>query len=94
MEAATKALGWNLKTLIYDPSKPQEVNSTVMQAVAANPDYIAIAGSPPEQWQEGLDAAKAKGIPIFDPTTRSTRWARRTASTARSRATTTCATRS
>lgn len=66
MEAATKALGWNLKTLIYDPSKPQEVNSTVMQAVAANPDYIAIAGSPPEQWQEGLDAAKAKGIPIFD----------------------------
>lgn len=66
MEAATEALGWNLKTLVYDPSKPQEVNSTVLQAVAANPDYIAIAGSPPEQWQEGLNAAKAKGIPVFD----------------------------
>lgn len=66
LKAATSALGWNLRTLTYDTADPQAVNGAMLQAVAQKPDFIAVSGQPYETYQQGAEAAKAAGIPIFD----------------------------
>jgi ribose transport system substrate-binding protein len=64
-EAATKALGWDLTTITYDPSDPQGPNAAMQQAVDADADFIAISGQPITAIETALAAAKAKDIPVF-----------------------------
>ena len=64
-EDATKAIGWDLTTITYDPSDPQGPNSAMQQAVEAGADFIAISGQPVTAIETALAAAKAKGIPVF-----------------------------
>ena len=64
-EAATKAIGWDLTTITYDPSDPQGVNSAMQQAVDAGADFIAVSGQPISAFETALAAAKAKNIPVF-----------------------------
>jgi ABC-type sugar transport system substrate-binding protein len=64
-EAATKAIGWNLTTITYDPSDPQGPNGAMQQAVDAGADFIAISGQPVSAIETALAAAKAKNIPVF-----------------------------
>jgi ribose transport system substrate-binding protein len=65
-QAATKALGWKLQIINYDPANPQTVNAAVQQAVDQGVDYIAISGTDIASFQQAADAAKAKNIPIID----------------------------
>lgn len=65
-EEATKALGWQLKIINYDPADPQTVNAAVQQAVDQGVDYIAISGTDIASFEQAANAAKAKGIPIID----------------------------
>ena len=64
-EAATKAIGWDLTTITYDPSDPQGPNAAMQQAVDAGADFIAISGQPVTAIETALAAAKAKNIPVF-----------------------------
>jgi ribose transport system substrate-binding protein len=64
-EAATKAIGWDLTTITYDPSDPQGPNAAMQQAVDAGADFIAISGQPVSAVETALAAAKAKNIPVF-----------------------------
>ena len=64
-EAATKALGWDLTTITYDPSDPQGPNAAMQQAVDAGADFIAISGQPVTAIETALAAAKAADIPVF-----------------------------
>jgi len=64
-QAATKAVGWDLTTLTYDPSDPQGVNSAMQQAVDAGANFIAVSGQPISAFETALAAAKAKSIPVF-----------------------------
>jgi ribose transport system substrate-binding protein len=64
-EAATKAIGWDLTTITYDPSDPQGPNAAMQQAVDAGADFIAISGQPVSAVETALAAAKAKDIPVF-----------------------------
>jgi ribose transport system substrate-binding protein len=64
--AAAKAVHWQLKTIVYDLTNPQAVNSAVQEAVNLNPDYITISAAQVSLFQAALTNAKAKGIPVFD----------------------------
>jgi ribose transport system substrate-binding protein len=64
--AAAKAVNWDLKTIVYDLTNPQAVNSAVQQAVDQNPDYITISAAQVNLFQSALNNAKAKHIPVFD----------------------------
>jgi len=64
-EAASKAIGWDLTTITYDPSDPQGVNSAMQQAVDAGADFIAVSGQPISAMETALAAAKSKNIPVF-----------------------------
>ena len=63
---ATKALGWNLTVLTYDPSDPQGPGGAMRQAVDGGADFIAISGQPISVMGAALEAAKAKKIPVID----------------------------
>jgi ribose transport system substrate-binding protein len=63
---AAAALGWNLTVLSYDAADPQAPSSAMRQAVNAGADYIAVSGQTVSTLGQGLEAAKAKHIPVFD----------------------------
>jgi len=65
-KTATKALGWNLTTLSYDPSNPQAPGGAMMQAIQGGADYIAISGQTISVLGPALDAAKKANIPVID----------------------------
>ena len=64
-KAATAALGWTLKVLSYDPADPQSASAALQQAVSQKADFIASSGLEAALLGEGLQAAKAAGIPVF-----------------------------
>lgn len=61
-EAATGALGWNLKKITYKGTSP---GSAVQQAVSEGVDYIAMTGVPPVLFKQELAAANAQKIPFI-----------------------------
>lgn len=61
-EAATKALGWNLKVITYQSGNPAPA---VDQAVSEGANYIAMAGEPPALFRQALATANAKHIPLI-----------------------------
>lgn len=64
-KAATAALGWTLKVLSYDPADPQSASAAMQQAVSQKADFIASSGLEATLLGEGLQAAKAAHIPVF-----------------------------
>ena len=64
-KAATAALGWSLKILSYDPADPKSASSALQQAVSQKADFIASSGLEGALLGQGLEAAKAAGIPVF-----------------------------
>lgn len=64
-KAATAALGWTLKILSYDPADPKSASSALQQAVSQKADFIASSGLEAPLLGQGLEAAKAAGIPVF-----------------------------
>ena len=70
-EAATKAIGWDLTTITYDPSDPQGPNAAMQQAVDAGADFIAISGQP-------ITASRPRSPPPRPRTSRCSRCSVRT----------------
>lgn len=65
MQAAADAVGWDLKTLLMDPTDAQAFASGIEQAVAAGADYIVAAALDASVASGAVDKAKAAGIPIL-----------------------------
>ena len=62
-EDATKALGWNLKTIDVDLTNPAPA---FQQALDSKPDFIAMLSTPVAQIEEQFKAAKTAGIPVLE----------------------------
>jgi ABC-type sugar transport system substrate-binding protein len=61
VEAATKALGWNLEIIPYKQEEPQK---GLQEAIQKDPDYIADTGEPVEVLEPYFKEAKEKGIEL------------------------------
>lgn len=61
-QAATKALGWNLKIIPLNPLQP---GAAMQQAIDEGVNYIAIVGDASALYAPQLKNAQAKGIPVM-----------------------------
>jgi ribose transport system substrate-binding protein len=61
MEESTKALGWQLETIVFPSADPGKGLET---ALSKNPDYIAMSGIPQEVIKSQMATAEKDGIPI------------------------------
>lgn len=66
VKEATAALGWKLTTIPYTYGDPQSTSSALSQAVARRVSYVITSGGSEAALGQGLEAAKAAGIPVFD----------------------------
>lgn len=65
MKAAAEAAGWDLTTVLLDPTDAQAYSSGVEQAIAAKADYIVGAALSLATAGEAVAKAKAAGIPVM-----------------------------
>lgn len=65
MKAAAKAVGWDLTTVLLDPTDAQAFSAGVEQAIAAKADYIVGAALALSTAGEAVAKAKAAGIPVM-----------------------------
>ena len=63
--SAASQFGWHVSKLIASNSDPGADNKQLSQAIALKPDAIVITGGNVPTWKQGLDSAKAAGIPVF-----------------------------
>jgi ribose transport system substrate-binding protein len=64
-QAAT-ALGWTVKTIIYDPANPETVQAAFNEALSLHPDMVTISGTAPQLWgTDTLAKYQAANIPIL-----------------------------
>jgi ribose transport system substrate-binding protein len=61
-EAATEALGWDLKTVVFKAANPGE---GLQQALNLKPDYVAMSGVPSAMMKAQLAAAEKQGVEVF-----------------------------
>lgn len=66
MEGATKALGWNLETIVFPSANPGKGLET---ALSQNPDYIAMSGVPQSVMKSQMATAEKQGVPIVSCST-------------------------
>lgn len=66
MEGATKALGWNLETIVFPSANPGKGLET---ALSQNPDYIAMSGVPQSVIKSQMADAEKQGVPIVSCST-------------------------
>lgn len=66
MEGATKALGWNLETIVFPSANPGKGLET---ALSQNPDYIAMSGVPQSVIKSQMATAEKQGVPIVSCST-------------------------
>ena len=65
MKAAAEAAGWDLTTVLLDPTDAQAYSSGVEQAISAKADYIVGAALSLATAGEAVSKAKAAGIPVM-----------------------------
>jgi ribose transport system substrate-binding protein len=66
LQAATAALGWNLKIVPFDTTNPTSLNAAMEQAVAEKVNFILESGVASDQFAAGLAAARAAHIPVVE----------------------------
>lgn len=65
MKAAAQAVGWDLTTVLLDPTDAQAFSAGVEQAIAAKADYIVGAALALSTAGEAVAKAKEAGIPVM-----------------------------
>ena len=65
MKAAAEAAGWDLTTVLLDPTDAQAYSSGVEQAISAKADYIVGAALSLATAGEAVAKAQAAGIPVM-----------------------------
>ena len=66
LQAATAALGWNLKIVPFDTTNPTSLSAAMEQAVAEKVNFILESGVGSDQFSAGLAAAQAAHIPVVE----------------------------
>jgi ribose transport system substrate-binding protein len=65
MKAAAEAVGWDLTTVLLDPTDAQAFSAGVEQAISAKADYIVGAALSLATAGEAVAKAQAAGIPVM-----------------------------
>jgi ribose transport system substrate-binding protein len=66
LQAATGAVGWNLKIVPFDATNPTSLSAAMEQAVAEKVNFILETGVGSDQFSAGLAAAQAAHIPVVE----------------------------
>jgi ribose transport system substrate-binding protein len=65
VQAAGKAIGWNIKLISYNDAQPATLASAFNQALRYHPVGVSLTGTSPALWSSVLPAYKKAGVPIF-----------------------------
>jgi len=65
VEAAGKAIGWNVKLINYNDTQPATLTAAFQQALQYHPVGVSLTGTSPALWSSVLPKYKQAGIPII-----------------------------
>jgi ribose transport system substrate-binding protein len=65
VQAAGKALGWNVKLINYNDTQPATLTAAFQQALQYHPVGVSLTGTSPALWSSVLPEYKQAGIPII-----------------------------
>jgi ribose transport system substrate-binding protein len=65
VQAAGKAIGWNVKLINYNDTQPATLTAAFQQALQYHPVGVSLTGTSPALWSGVLPEYKAAGVPII-----------------------------
>ena len=65
VQAAGKAIGWNVKLINYNDTQPATLTAAFQQALQYHPVGVSLTGTSPALWSGVLPEYKQAGIPII-----------------------------
>ena len=65
VQAAGKAIGWNVKLISYNDTQPATLTAAFQQALQYHPVGVTLAGTSPALWSSVLPEYKQAGVPII-----------------------------
>lgn len=65
VQAAGKAIGWNVKLISYNDTQPSTLASAFQQALQYHPVGVSLTGTSPALWASVLPEYKKAGVSIF-----------------------------
>lgn len=65
MSAAAAVLGWSVKHVVYDPTNPATITTSIESAIAERPNAIVLNGVQYEQFSTEIPKATAAHVPLF-----------------------------
>lgn len=65
VQAAGKAIGWNVKLINYNDTQPATLVAAFQQALQYHPVGVSLTGTSPALWSSVLPEYKQAGIPII-----------------------------
>jgi ribose transport system substrate-binding protein len=65
VQAAGKAIGWNVKLINYNDTQPATLTAAFQQALQYHPVGVSLTGTSPALWSSVLPEYKQAGIPII-----------------------------
>jgi ribose transport system substrate-binding protein len=65
VQAAGKAIGWNVKLINYDDTQPATLTAAFRQALQYHPVGVSLTGTSPSLWSSVLPEYKQAGVPII-----------------------------
>jgi ribose transport system substrate-binding protein len=65
VQAAAKAMGWNVKLINYDDTQPATLTAAFHQALQYHPVGVSLTGTSPALWSSVLPEYKQAGVPII-----------------------------
>jgi len=65
VQAAGKAIGWNVKLINYNDTQPATLTAAFQQALQYHPVGVSLTGTAPALWSGVLPEYKAAGVPII-----------------------------
>lgn len=65
VQAAGKAIGWNVKLISYNDTQPATLTAAFQQALQYHPVGVSLTGTSPSLWASVLPEYKKAGVPIL-----------------------------
>jgi ribose transport system substrate-binding protein len=65
VQAAGKAIGWNVKLINYNDTQPATLTAAFQQALQYRPVGVSLTGTSPALWSSVLPEYKQAGVPII-----------------------------
>lgn len=65
VQAAGKAIGWNVKLINYNDTQPATLTAAFQQALQYHPVGVSLTGTSPALWSSVLPEYKQAGVPII-----------------------------